>query len=457
MTDLSPVKKKVQAAENESTLDSSESQLILVQPETNSQIQIEPSNRNLTDHSQPPNLPIFGAVAAIAILLITLLWRQYQKYFGNSSLQPQMNSGYSSEAYGWDNETWNLDRREPVTQDLSTATKEKVFAGDSPQNRKVAQAPVKEDQETFSQIIVGQDLEAPRSVSQAPVNHNQEGIDQEYFNQVTTGHAKPEQVRISEVLVEENSLKKNTATAKNFGKTEQAKADYLAWNDRGVTFANNGELPKAVSSFDKSLRLKADYEQAWSNRGIALIGLGKYKKAVSSFDKAIKFKPDYAQAWNGRGLALANLGQYQEALLAHNHALEIESDDDEAWNNRGSALFNLDRLEEAIASYEKALEIHPEKDSAWCNRGFALAALGKLDEAISSYIEAIKIQPNHHAAQYKLSCAYAQQSSLEPALANLAHAINLEAKYLEMAKIDSDFDNIRDHSQFQILLNSSAN
>ena len=58
---------------------------------------------------------------------------------------------------------------------------------------------------------------------------------------------------------------------------------------------------------------------------------------------------------------------------------------------------------------------------------------------------------------YKLSCAYAQQRSLEPALANLAHAINLEAKYLEMAKVDSDFDHIRDQSQFQILLNSSAN
>jgi len=443
MTDLSPIKKKVQAAENESTSGSSESQLILVQPETNNQIQIEPSNRNLSDLSPPPNLPILGAVAAIAILVITLLWRQYQKYFGDKSLQPQVNSNYQAEAYGWDNETWNLDQREPLTQHLGTATKERIFAEDLRKNEKIAQTQVKDNKATFSKVITRQDIVEQTSFSQAKVNQNQEGIDQEHFNQVKTGR-----VNTRKVLVEENSLGKNTATAENSGadnsgKTEPVKADYLAWNDRGITFANNGELQKAVSSFDKSLRLKADYEQAWSNRGIALISLGKYQKAVSSFDKAIKFKPDYTQAWNGRGLALASLSQYQEALLAHNYALEIDPDDDEAWNNRGS--------------YEKALEIQPEKDSAWCNRGFALASLGKLDEAISSYIQAIKIQPNHHAAQYKLSCAYAQQSSLEPALANLAHAINLEAAYLEIAKIDRDFDNIRDHSQFQILLNSSVN
>ena len=436
MTDPSPMKKKVLATENESKVDSSESQLILVQPETNNQIQIEPSDRNLFDLSQPPNLPILGAMAAISILIITLLWRQYQKYFGNRSLQPQVNSGYQTEAYGWDNETWNSDRRESLNQNGMSVTQERIFAKDVNNNQGAVQTQLKENKTTFSQEITSQESKEPTSVPQTP--------------------KKTETIKTRENLGEKDSLGKNDSVTENSSKIEQSQADYLAWNNRGITLANSGEPQKAVASFDKALRLKPDYAEAWSNRGIALISLGNYKKALSSFDRAIKFKADYAQAWNGRGLVLASLDQYQEALFAHNQALEIEPSDDEAWNNRGSALFNLDRQEEAIASYEQALEIQPNKDSAWCNRGFALASLGKLDEAISSYIEAIRIRPNHHAAQYKLSCAYAQQRSLEPALANLAHAINLEAKYLEMAKVDSDFDHIRDQSQFQILLNSSA-
>ncbi len=437
MTDTSSMKKKILATENESTSGLSESQLILVKPEIDNQIHIEPSNSNLTDLSLPPNLPILGAITAIAIVIITLLWQQYQKYFGNKSLQPQVNSAYSTEAYGWDNETWSSDRRDPLIQKERSVVKEKVFAEANSRNSGTTQTLVKENKATFDYEIM-----EPTSVSQGKLD--QESLAKEHLGQIETEQVKTE---------------KSILNAENSSKTEQAKKekDYLAWNNRGITLANSGELQKAVASFDKALRLKPDYDQAWSNRGITLISLGKYKKAVSSFDKAIKAKADYAQAWNGRGLALASLGQYQEALLAHNQALEIESDDAEAWNNRGSALFNLNRLEEAIASYEKALEIQPEKDSAWCNRGFALAALGKLDEAISSYIEAIRIQPNHHAAQYKLSCAYAQQSSLEPALANLAHAIELKAEYLEMAKRDPDFNNIRDQSQFQTLLKLATN
>jgi len=195
---------------DKSTLDSSESQLILVQPETNNQIQIEPSNQNLSDLSPPPNLPILGAVAAISILVITLLWRQYQKYFGDRSLQTQVNSGYQAETYGWDNDTWDSDRRESLTRNERSGTKERVFAKDTRKNEEAIQTQVRENKSTFSQDVV-----EPASVPQAKIN--QEDIEKEHFTQIKT-----EQEKIKEELIAEN-----TSAAEDSSKTKQASCKKL--------------------------------------------------------------------------------------------------------------------------------------------------------------------------------------------------------------------------------------
>ena len=53
---------------------------------------------------------------------------------------------------------------------------------------------------------------------------------------------------------------------------------------------------------------------------------------------------------------------------------------------------------------------------------------------------------------YSKACCYALQNRLELALENLQKAIQLDNEYREMAKTDSDFDNIRNDVRFQELL-----
>jgi tetratricopeptide (TPR) repeat protein len=167
----------------------------------------------------------------------------------------------------------------------------------------------------------------------------------------------------------------------------------------------------------------------------------------------LKFKPDLHEAWNNRGVALFNLGKNEEAISSYDHALKIKPDNHETWNNRGVALGNLGRLEEAITSFDNALKIKPDYHEAWVNRGAALSDLGRLEEAIASCDEALKIKPDDAIAYFNKACYYALQENIPLAFDNLKQAINLDSKYLEMAKTDTDFDKIRNDSRFIKLLN----
>ena len=147
--------------------------------------------------------------------------------------------------------------------------------------------------------------------------------------------------------------------------------------------------------------------------------VNKPKNKLSYFDNAIKLDPFYYQAWWNRGIALRQLGRLEEAITAFDNALKIKPDYPDAWDNRGYALFNLGRYEETIASYDNALRFKRDDASAYFNK----------------------------------ACAYALQENITLALENLKQAINLDSKYLEMAKTDTDFDKIRNDRRFINLLN----
>jgi Flp pilus assembly protein TadD len=235
------------------------------------------------------------------------------------------------------------------------------------------------------------------------------------------------------------------------GQTEAQKAKLFYEQALLYDFAE--QYAKAIASYDKALEIKPDKHDAWNNRGIALGNLGRLSEAIASYDKALEIKPDKHEAWNNRGSALDDLGRLSEAIASYDKALEIKPDKHEAWYNRGYALGNLGRLSEAIASYDKALEIKPDLHEAWYNRGYALGNLGRLSEAIASYDKALEIKPDLHEAFYNKACSYALNGQVDLSLQNLQRAIDLNPdKYREMAKTDSDFENVRSHPQFQALI-----
>ena len=81
----------------------------------------------------------------------------------------------------------------------------------------------------------------------------------------------------------------------------------------------------------------------------------------------------------------------------------------------------------------------------------ALHHLGRNEQAIASYDKAIQFKPDN-SAWYNKACCYVLQNPLDKGIEHLEKAIDLNPKYREMAKTDSDFDSIRDNARFQTLI-----
>jgi tetratricopeptide (TPR) repeat protein len=178
----------------------------------------------------------------------------------------------------------------------------------------------------------------------------------------------------------------------------------------------------------------------------------KLSAILSYFNENIASKKK-ADLWFEKGLIHRASKEYMEAIDSFEQALKLNQELYAAWKNQGCILDELGRYEEAITFYEKALQINPHDNQTWYVRGFTLSNLGKYKEAIASYDKALQFKPDYHQAWYNKACAYSLQNKIELALENLQKSIQINPEEnRKMAKIDSDFDNIRHDPRFQALI-----
>ncbi len=74
------------------------------------------------------------------------------------------------------------------------------------------------------------------------------------------------------------------------------------------------------------------------------------------------------------------------------------------------------------------------------------------DLAIKSYDKALELDPNFYNAYYNKACLFSLKSDELNAIYNLEKSIKGDLKYIELAKTDSDFNNIRNMKEFKELL-----
>lgn len=189
--------------------------------------------------------------------------------------------------------------------------------------------------------------------------------------------------------------------------------------------------------------------------GLLLHSDNRYEEAIAAYDATLSIQSNYDDALHNKGCALSKLGQFEQAVSVYDAVLAIQPKYYDALYNKGKTLEKLGQLEQAIATYDAALAIKPDLHEALNNKGRALDELGQYEAAISAYDAALAIKPDSANAFYNRACCYGLQSKLDLAIADLKSAIELDAKYRQMAKTDTDFDEIRDDERFQQLLSES--
>lgn len=193
---------------------------------------------------------------------------------------------------------------------------------------------------------------------------------------------------------------------------------------------------KSLESNNPDLLLTAD---DYFNQGNALFFTGDYQGAIKSYDQAIQIKP-FHEAWYNRGVVLINSDQYQDALTSFDKALEIKSDFYPALYNRGEVLVKITKYKDLFSgSFPGSIDLSDENKQQYL-------------EAIASYDKALEIKPDLHQAWYNKAECYALIEEVNLAIENLQHAIQLNPEYRQKAKVDPDFDQIREDERFKNLI-----
>jgi tetratricopeptide (TPR) repeat protein len=181
------------------------------------------------------------------------------------------------------------------------------------------------------------------------------------------------------------------------------------------------------------------------------------QKAIEFYDQAIQANPGLALAWNNKGYALNQLGKFEEAIPVLVQSIQLDRTLVIALNNLGDSLRGLGKNEEAIAAYKESVKLEPENYAAWSGIAECLYNLQEFEKVIEIAGKLIDLDSGNFLGWYVKASCQSRLGYIQPALENLKEAVRLNPEASqELAKTDSDFDQLREDERFQALMESSV-
>jgi tetratricopeptide (TPR) repeat protein len=106
----------------------------------------------------------------------------------------------------------------------------------------------------------------------------------------------------------------------------------------GLTYANKGDLDKALKFTQYTLMLEKSYA-AYQNLGLIYANKGEYQNAIDAYESALKLNPSSAGAWYQLGLVYAASGNFTESITAYKKSIELNPKLDSTYLGLGSAYY----------------------------------------------------------------------------------------------------------------------
>jgi len=130
--------------------------------------------------------------------------------------------------------------------------------------------------------------------------------------------------------------------------------------DRGIDYAEDGDLEAAIAEFEEAIALNPESVNAHGNLGIACVQLERFEEGIAAYQEALKLDPEHADLHYNLGLAYRKAGRPDDAVTAYERAVELAPDMFDAHKNLGLVHADEGRTEEAITALERYLEVRPD-------------------------------------------------------------------------------------------------
>jgi tetratricopeptide (TPR) repeat protein len=162
--------------------------------------------------------------------------------------------------------------------------------------------------------------------------------------------------------------------------------------DSGVRLFAIARYQQATLSFDRAVKLKADFVDAYLMRGRAYVAEAKPERAIADFTKVIELRPGDPQGFIDRGKAYLDLKDAQSALADGNSVVQLNPKLDKGYNLRGTAARAMGNPAKALEDFNRAVELSPTPPNYY-DRGATLQLLGQHRQAIADFDHLIEFNP----------------------------------------------------------------
>jgi tetratricopeptide (TPR) repeat protein len=237
-------------------------------------------------------------------------------------------------------------------------------------------------------------------------------------------------------------------------------------DQRGVAFAQSGDLTAAIQQFQAALRLDASFAEARYHLALAYERGGRTDDAISAYEEVLRLHPDIVEARYMLAECCAKRGDFEGELRLLAEVVARKPEFAEARYNYGLALTKGNRGAEALEQLRAAAKLNPanpkiamalgvalaDRDPGQAvealrgavrleaanaethyNLALALAANGGDGEAQKEFNAALALKPNHPSARRGLAVTLMHQGKLELAAGELRRALEIAPEDAEAA------------------------
>ena len=195
------------------------------------------------------------------------------------------------------------------------------------------------------------------------------------------------------------------------------------------------KLDLEIAKYEQQAQQVTDSAPLQANLGSLYAQKQEWPKALSCYQKAIKLNPNIAGVYRNLAKVWGKLGKEAEAAKCWYQALSLEpqSANAEQHYHLGNVLLKQNQLDEAIVCYRQAISLKPDYAQAYFRLGEILQSRGSRTEAIDCWEQAVLFNNSNPDYYYRLGQILVQAKNFERAIICYQQAIKLQPKRWEIS------------------------